>query len=234
MNRVGTVMKMHARDKWSWFYIPWLILFSSFLVNLIVGYFVRNLEPGGTTTGGIIAIFIYMFFAGLFILPQTFSFALGFSVTRKDYFLGTSAMIGLIGAMTVLILFLIGMIETGTSGWGLNLFFFNMPFLEELSWILQTLLYFWTMIHLYAFGLLISSIHRRFGRNGMYVFFIALILITSVIVLLATVQNWWIDLYEWVIRFSFAEFFNGMMLWEAGLSIVYLLLIYLLLRRAPA
>ena len=36
MNRISSVLKLHYRDKWSWIYIPALILFSSFAVNLIV------------------------------------------------------------------------------------------------------------------------------------------------------------------------------------------------------
>ena len=234
MNRIGTVVKMHAKDRWSWFYIPWLILLSSFLINLVIGYFLRNVEDSGITTGGLMSIFVYMFFAGLFVLYQTFPFALGFSVRRTDYFLGTTAMVGLTAFSVSLLLIVLGLIEQATGGWGVKLNFFHMPFLEEMSVFGKFLLYFWTLLHLYAMGFVITSIHRRFGRNGMYIFFLALFLIVSAIALYASMQNWWVQLYEWVTQFSFVQIFNGLMLWEAGLSIVYLIITYLFLRRASA
>lgn len=232
MNHIGTMIKLHVKDRWSWIYIPWIILLSSFFVNLIIGYFIRNIEPGGITTGGLASIFVYMFFGGLFVLHQTFAFALGFGVTRKDYFFGTSAMLGVIGVAAAIVLTLLAALENLTSGWGISLHFFHMPFLNEMGVLAKTLLYFWTIVHLYALGFVISSIHRRFGRSGMFTFFTILILISSVFTLLGTAQNWWVDLFHWLTQFTWTEIFTGLMLWQAVLSVVYLLFTYMMLRKS--
>jgi hypothetical protein len=66
MSRVVGVMKMHSRDKWAWFIVPWLVMLSSFIVNLIISAFIN--DP--VYTGGIASIYIYMFVAGIIILAQ--------------------------------------------------------------------------------------------------------------------------------------------------------------------
>lgn len=232
MNQISTVIKMHAKDRWSWYYIPWIIVFSSYFINLIIAYFVRNVEPEGVTTGGLISIFVYMFFAGMFVLHQTFAFSLGFSVTRRDYFLGTSAMIGLLGLSVSIVLLILSVVENLTNGWGVNLNFFDMPFLNEMGIFAEVMLYFWTFVHLYVSGFIIACIHRRFGRNGLYVFFIALLLVGSILAFFATYNNWWADLFEWVKQYSLLEIFYGIIWLQAGLSVLYFIISYLFLRRS--
>lgn len=228
---VGSVIKMHLRDKWSWIYIPWMILGSSFLVNLLIASILSG--ESGMTTGGLISIFIYMFFAGLFALMQTFPFSLGFSVRRKDYLLGTGAVVVMISGVVAAALTLLSVIEHEvTGGWGVGLNFFYMPFLDEVNIVLLFLLYFVALIHLYAMGFSISSIHRRFGRNGMYVFGLASFLVVSVVVYLAHFWGLWMELYEWISGYSVVEIVVGATLAMAICSALYALVTYLFIRRA--
>lgn len=60
MNPTAGMLKMHFRDKWLWLYTPWVILLSSFLVNVIVASFLQ--EP--IYTYGLVSIFIYMLING--------------------------------------------------------------------------------------------------------------------------------------------------------------------------
>ncbi|MFK4996826.1 hypothetical protein ACI2OX_02705 [Bacillus sp. N9] len=43
-------------------------------------------------TGGVTSIFIYIFVLGILVVIQTFPFALGMSIRRKDYFVATTMM----------------------------------------------------------------------------------------------------------------------------------------------
>src|SRR5690606_4687747 len=129
----------------------WVIILSSFFVNL----FVANLVPRNETTfitGGLASIFIYMFFAGIFVIYQTFPFSLGFSIRRKDYMLGTAAMAILTCAVFSLMLLLLAYIEKGLDGWNVGMNFFYMPFLAQYSFIEIFAFYFVLMIWLYACG----------------------------------------------------------------------------------
>ena len=84
MNRISGVLKLHSRDKWSWIYIPAIILFSSFVVNLTVSYLFMNQED--MYTGGLTSIVIYLFVAGIIVVGKTFPFAIGMSIRRNRLF----------------------------------------------------------------------------------------------------------------------------------------------------
>ncbi len=81
---------MHWKDKWSWIYIPWVILLFSFVVNLFIGVLTHGEE--NITSGRISSIYIYIFVCSLIVQGQSFPFALGLNVRRTDFFAGTSLM----------------------------------------------------------------------------------------------------------------------------------------------
>ncbi|MFM1653306.1 hypothetical protein ACI7RC_14535 [Brevibacillus sp. B_LB10_24] len=226
MNPISNVIKMHLRDKTMWFFVPWFILFSSFLINLFIGYFFGGKEP--IYTGGIASIYIYMFIVGTIILTHTFPFALGFSIRRTDYFLGTSGMAVAVSAVTAILFYLLSIAERLTGDWGVNLHFFHLPYLNDGSAIQQLGVYFILMLHMYFLGFAISSIHRRFGRYGMFAFFIAVILVLSVVGYMCTYYHWWGDIFGWLVHHSAAQ----IALWMVPLILVYMLVSYLMLRKA--
>lgn len=225
MNQIIGVMKIHLRDKWSWLYLPWLILCSSFVVNIVVSLFIE--EP--MYTGGIMSIYIFMLVSGLMILPQTFPFALGFNVRRTDFFMGTVFVGLLVNAASAIMLFLLSIVENKlTGGWGTELNFFHLPYLNDGPAIGQIWIYMVLLTHMYFCGLAISTIHRRFGKIGMYIFSISSILIFSVLVLMSTYFHWWGDIIGFLSGYSAVELASGLFL----LVIIYLLFSYLMLRKA--
>ncbi len=224
MNRIQAVLKMHFRDKWSWFHLPWLILFSSFAVNLIISFFVK--DP--VYTGGLSSIYVYMFVAGILSLAQTFPFALSFSLRRTDFFLGTAVMILAAGAVMAFLLLLLSIIENSLGGWGTDLHFFHLPYLNDGTVIEQFLIYFIVMLYVYSFGFVICSVFRRFGGKGMFVLFISLIVIFTVLGFVANQNQWWGPIFRWISGQTAFE----LSLWMVPAVAVYGLLSYLMLRKA--
>jgi hypothetical protein len=74
--------------------MPWLILGLAFVVNLAIFALVPD-PPAGEpkVTGAILSIYVFMLIAHLQSMTQVFPFALGLSVTRRDFFAGTSLLI---------------------------------------------------------------------------------------------------------------------------------------------
>lgn len=224
MNRVVGIIKTHLADKLTWLILPWLILGISFACNLIVG----SLADEKIYTGGLASIYIYMLVVGIGSVGQTFPFLIGFCTRRKDYFLGTAATIAIISFLSAIVLLLIGYVERETGQWGMELYFFNVKYLSdgpllERFWILFTL-----MINLFFCGFAISSIHRKFGRNGLYFFFIALSVVMTVASYLITLNEKWKPIFGWMADISVMELANGLFLG----TLIYVLFSYLLLRRA--
>jgi hypothetical protein len=90
MNRIANVLRLHIRGWHYWLLVPLSIVLSSFVINLIISVIL-----GGKTaiyTGGLSSIYIYMLVLGSLTVKETFAFALGFSVRRRDYYLGTLVM----------------------------------------------------------------------------------------------------------------------------------------------
>lgn len=218
---------MHFRNKNFWFFVPWMVLFSNFVINLCLSILI-----GGKTaiyTGGLASIYIYMLVVGSITLKDTFPFALGFSVRRTDYFLGTVVMAVTVSAGTAILLLLLAITESElTGGWGVQLYFFHLPYLNDGPLIGQLWTYFVVMVHTYFLGFASASVYQRFGRNGMYAFFTATLLLFSVCAYVCTYFNWWGAIFSWLSHHSAA----GLASWMALLIVGYVLVSYVLLRKA--
>ncbi|NOU91497.1 hypothetical protein GC102_38090 [Paenibacillus sp. LMG 31460] len=225
MNRVNQVVKLHLRNKMTWFAIPWFIVGANFLINLIIATSLGVNES--INTGAIISIFIYTLVAGTVTIKETFPFALGLSIRRKDYFFGTAVTAIIVNACSALVLAILSMIEEATHGWGVRLHLFNVQFLNDLSLIGTWGIYLIVLLHMYFLGFAISSLHRRFGSASMYIFFASLLLIGTVVSYTFTHFGLWGGILDWIIH-SYMDIFW----WMVPMVVVYLVAAYGLLRRA--
>jgi len=224
MNRIVGVMKMHSRDRWTAYIVPGIVLFSSFIVNLIIASVLT--EP--LYTGGLSSIYVFVLVAGITALTNTFPYALGMSIRRMDYFWGTTAMAVVSSAITGLLLWTLSIVENALDGWATNLYFFHVPYLTDGNLAEQMLVFFMPLLHMYAMGFIIASIYRRFGRNGMYVFFLALFLIFSLGGFVLTYYGLWVDAFGWMANLTAFEY----ALWLIPLTALFFVLSYALLRKA--
>ncbi|OPH59323.1 hypothetical protein BC351_20660 [Paenibacillus ferrarius] len=226
MNRAEQVIKLHLRNKLTWFYVPWIILAANFLINMIIA---SSLNLGETMhTGAISSIFVYTFVIGTITLKETFPFAVGLSIRRKDYFFGTVWTALIINGLSALILTVLSVIEGATNGWGVRLNLFKVAFLSDVSVISTLGIYLILLLNMYFLGFAISSIHRRFGRTGLYIFFTTLLLIGTLVSLYLTHFSLWGDLILGGIAHHYLELFW----WMVPVTAVYLAAAYGLLRRA--
>jgi hypothetical protein len=226
MNPVMSVMRMHLKEKFLWFILPWIIVMSSFLINLGIAVIVPMEE--GLYTGGLSSIFIYMFVAGIVGLAQTFPFALGFSVRRTDYYWGTAIVVLLASALNSLILVILSVLEKASEGWGTGLHFYHLPYLSDGSVVERFWIYLLLFLFMYFAGFGISSVYRRFGRSGMYAFFIVLSLLVTIAAFICTYYAWWDDIFTWFLQYSALDLAN----WTMVPAAACLLLSYWLLRRS--
>ncbi|WP_282940649.1 hypothetical protein [Paenibacillus sp. RC67] len=225
MNRVSAIIKMHLRDKWISFFLPWAILLSSFLINVFISYLIHNQQS--FYTGGLSSIFISITIIGAVTMAHTFPFALGMSVRRTDYFLGTSLAAILINVVSALLLSLLSVVENATDGWGVKMHFFNLPLLDTFNVLGHFVVYFVLLMHQHFLGFAISSIHRRFGLVGLFTFLAAALIVISSLALLLTHYKLWVGIALWFVG-HFALFLGCLAL----AIILYALVSYALLRRA--
>lgn len=225
MNRIASVLTLHYRDKWSWIYIPAIILFSSFAVNLIVSYLVPSQEA--IYTGGISSIFIYLFVAGIIVVAKTFAFAIGMSIRRIEYYIGSVAIGAISSVVFATLIFLMGQLENQLNGWGNNLHFFYFPYLNDGTLLEQFSIGLIVFLHCFFLGFLISSFAKHFGSKGMLISSMAFLLIGSIAVyLIHSFELWW-NIFSWFAGKTAVQ----IAFWLIPFVLFYLLASFLLLRR---
>ncbi|GAA4536108.1 hypothetical protein [Pseudonocardia xishanensis] len=171
--------------------MPWLILGSAFVVNLII-FGMIPMDPGDArTTGGIMSIYIFALIAHILSVTQTFPFALGLSVTRRDFFAGLSLVIAAEAGLQGLVLTVLRAIESATNGWGIDMTFFGVPVLVQENWFLQWVLYTVPFLALSYLAVLAGTVYKRFGQAGMWLAIIGVVLVGgAAAVLLTWSQSW--------------------------------------------
>ncbi|MDD9271071.1 hypothetical protein ACFPES_28895 [Paenibacillus sp. GCM10023248] len=225
MNRVRNVIKLHMKNKMSWIWVPWMILGLNFVISFVIALSLNEDET--MNTGGLFSVFIYMLVTGSVTLKDTFPFALGLSIRRKDYFLGTVAMASLVSLFTSVLLTVVSLLEDVTGGWGVRLHIFKVAFLSDFSPIVACGIYFIILLHMYFMGFAISSVHRRYGGAGLLIFFIAAALLTTTGALLFSHFALWGLMFAWM-----AHHYLELFWWMVPVVAFYLAVSYGLLRRA--
>ncbi|KRE91139.1 hypothetical protein ASG89_34430 [Paenibacillus sp. Soil766] len=225
MNRVNQVVKLHLRNKNTWFMIPWAILGANFLINALIALSLNDGEV--INTGAIVSIFIYSFVAGIVTIKETFPFAIGLSIRRKDYFLGTALTVILVNILSGIVLTVLSAIEQATNGWNVNLHLFEIGFLSDLSFISLLGINVILLVHAFFLGFAISSLYRRLGGISMYVFFTAMLLIGTIASYVMTHFDLWADFGHWI-----ADHYLELFWWLIPLVVIYSIISYGLLRRA--
>jgi len=224
MNRVSGIVRTHLTDYLSWTLLPWIIMGFSFVINLIIG----SLVDEEVKSGGLGSLFIYMMVLGIVSIAQTFPFLVSFGARRKDYFLGTAATIAFVSAGSAIVLILIGYLERATNHWGMDLYFFNFFSLTDGPVLERFWFFFAGMIHLYYLGFAIGAVYRRFGRNGLFGFFIAVGLAFTCAFYLIGYYGKWQSIWNWVSGISVFELANGLV----ASMLIYVAASYLMLRKS--
>ncbi|MFC4100626.1 hypothetical protein [Paenibacillus xanthanilyticus] len=228
MNRSMRVLTLHLREYSLWFYMPWAIMLMSFVVNVIIGLSIE--QEQGMYTGGMASLYIYLFVTGIVAVAQTFPFMLGFGIRRRDYFLGTSAMVIIVGIVTAALMLAMAALEKATGHWGANLHFFDLPYLNDGSWYQQLLIPFALVLNMYYMGMLTGLFNRRFGHFITFTVLVVLVGLGGLASALITKYDKWAQIGSWLASQTAFQY----SLWALALAVVYAALSYLLLRRATA
>src|SRR5690606_23332803 len=102
--------------------------------------------------GGISWIVFFMTVVAVQAMNLTFRFALGFSVTRRDFYLGTALYFVLLSLMYSAGITVLAWVEDLTNGWGMDAAFFAPWELHQESLLTMWFLYFMVMLLFFFLG----------------------------------------------------------------------------------
>ncbi len=234
--RIASVTRLHFVNKGQIIVVPWLIMSFIFAVTLVIGWILRNslsarelakAGEGMQYTGAIGYFFVYMLVIAVMAISQTFPFAQSYSVTRRDFYLGTIlAFAALSFAYSAVITFL-GWIEDITAGWGVSTALFSPGYLGQ-NILERFYLSFVLFLFFFMMGIAFASVYVRWRVNGMLIFFASLALVILGLVALATLTGSWGAVGAWFV----ATGFLGVVSWTLVPTSLALVFGFLILRRA--
>ena len=234
--RVLNVVKLNTVNPWTAIVMPWMILGFIFLVNYLIWWIIfsavapedrADAAEGLQYSGASWFIFIYMMVVAIQTINLTFPLALGYGVTRRDFWLGTSLTNVLLAAMFSIGLTILSIIETATNGWGLGGRMFTTIWFGE-TWPERLFVIFTLLVFFLFFGSAIATVYVRWKANGVAGFFIALTLVLVGLAALVTFSQSW----PAVGNFFVTSGVRGTVAWSYIVTVVAAVTGFLFLRRA--
>jgi len=227
MNRILGAARLQVMHPLVAVGIPWLVVGTSFAINLAVwGLGDLGDEPGGT--GGLASLYITVLIVYVNAVTQVFPFAMGLSVSRRTFYLGTALVAVVQSLVFGVVLTVLTAVENVSNGWGLGLHFWAPGALDVGNPALQVLVFAVPMVAAYFIGIAIGVVFKRWGFLGLYTLALGALVLAGLLVVLITWRQAWTDLWGWLTDRSIESVTIGL---PAVLAIALAALTYVGLRR---
>ncbi|MCU1482279.1 MAG: transporter permease [Subtercola sp.] len=234
--RVVNVLRLHLTNKWTTLGTPLLILAFIFLVNYVIWLLIYTSTPGGDReavqgtqySGSIAYVFIYMAIIGIQVVLRTFPFALGFSVTRRDFAFGSALLFGVLSVIYAAILTIMSYIEQATDGWGVGGHMFSTVWYGTGSLPERFSQEFFGLLLFFFVGAAVSTVYLRWRALGQMLLWGIIVLIGLAAVTLITLTNNWSAVGQWFVDAGS----YGVVLWTLPITAIAALFGFRVLRRA--
>lgn len=229
MNRTLNVIRMQLVNRQTYVWVPVIVLAGSFVITLaIYGIIASAGVEGPMYGGGAQAPLWYFAVVGAQALTMTFPFSQAMSVTRREFTIGTLLTAGLTSALLALIFVVGGLIEQATDGWGMNGYFFYIPWVWDAGPAAAGLFFFALALLFFIVGFWGATIFKRFGTAVLTTVVLAIALLLVGLLWLIGRVDGWADVGAWLA----ASGSLGLTLWGLLLIAVLAATSYLTLRRA--
>ena len=186
-SRVWNVVRLHMISKNTFIVIPWLILAGAMVVSLVIplllafnGVAREDFEKGAVNSWAVLSPMWYLCAVAVLAIAQFFSFSLGFGVTRRDFYLGTSLVFVMSSIATGAVLATLGVIEKATDGWGLGARMYTALFFDQGSWGANFFLFTVIQLGILFVGAAIATIYMRWRMWGMLAFWLGSVVVIVV------------------------------------------------------
>ncbi|NEW40186.1 ABC transporter permease [Nocardia cyriacigeorgica] len=171
------------------------ILVVAFLIPWVIFLLVDAGEDNVTGSVSAVLGVSLAFYAGA--MTQTFPFALGMSVTRRDYFAATLLVAAVQIVGTGVLLWGLGLIEEATDGWGVKMVMFDIPGQFTANPAIQLGTYLAMLALIAGTGLVMGALYQRWRVTGVYSLLAALLIGFGLAAIVITWQSWWPEVGRW-------------------------------------
>jgi len=235
--RIWNAARLQFTNGWQAIGLPWLILGVIFLANLAIwvilyastsGQDRADVSDGLQYSGATSYIFVYMLVVAIQAIARTFPFALGLSVTRRDFYLGTSVAFVIFSIIYGAGLTLLSYLEQWTGGWWVGgrmftaVYYGSGPVWQRLFVFVAIFLFFFFV------GMACATIYVRWKSTGLLVLGGVFLAIIVALVALTTWSESWGRVGQWFASSGPV----GVVAWSLVPTVLAGVVGYFILRRA--
>ncbi|NYE18594.1 hypothetical protein [Microbacterium immunditiarum] len=229
MNRTVNVVRMQLINRQTYIWVPLMVLGGSLLITLAIYAIIRNAGADSPLYGGgAQAPLWYFAVVGVQSLTLTFPFSQAMSVTRREFYLGTLLAAAMTGAILSAVFVIGGVIENATGGWGMNGYFFYLPWIWEAGPLGAALFFFAVTMLFFVVGFWAATIYKRFGSVVLTAVLAGIAALLVLGMFLTGLLEAWGQVFGWI----GAQGALGLGLWGLLLGAVLAAISFLTLRRA--
>lgn len=229
MSRTLNVIRLQLVNRQTYIWVPLIVLAGAWAISLaIYGIIAAAGVDGPMYGGGAQAPLWYFGVVGVQALTLTFPFSQALSVTRREFFLGTLLTAALTAVLLAIVFMLGGLVEMATHGWGINGWFFTIPWVWENGAFAAGLFYFTIAMLFFVVGFWAATIYKRFGSVVLTAVLIGFAVVLVGLLWLIGINDAWGDVFGWIA----AQTALGLTLWGLLLAGVLAAISFVTVRRA--
>jgi hypothetical protein len=191
MNRVLRAARLHLVHPLVILGIPWLVVAISFAINVAIWRLTPAGEQDGGFTGGVLALYVTVLVVYAQAVTQLLPFAMGISVSRRTFYLGTALVAVAQSLFYGIALSVLVAVENATGGWGSGLDYWAPGPFEVDDPVLQVLTSGAPMLAFAFVGVGIGIVHKRWGQAGTWGLIIgSMVVVGGLAILVSWLEAW--------------------------------------------
>lgn len=234
-HEIWRIVRLHTVNPSIFFGVPWLILGAAWAVTMIIGLIItgagaprEEMTEGMRYSWAVLSPQWYLVVVGVQAIGLTFSFALGFGATRRDFWLGTSLMFTIVSVLNAIAIATLVQLEKATGGWGVGIAMFDSLWYGRSGWLVDVYSTLALQLLVLFLGASVTTVYMRWRMRGMMIVLFGSIALVLAFVAVTTFSESWPAVFEWFGGIGVAGVFTVIL----GLAAVCAVGGYLVIRRA--
>jgi hypothetical protein len=203
-SEIWRIVRLHAVNPAIFFGVPWIILGAAWAVTMVIGVIIlgagaprAEMTEGMRYSWAVLSPQWYLVVVGVQAVGLTFSFALGFGATRRDFWLGTAIMFAIVSTLNGIAIATLVLLEKATDGWGIGIAMFDSLWYGQNGWLVD----FYTTLALQLLvlfiGAAVTTVYMRWRMRGMLILTFSAIVALLAAIAITTFTESWPAVLEW-------------------------------------
>ena len=202
VHEIWRIVRLHTVNPSIFFGVPWLILGGAWAVTMVIALILRGagIPPeldGFRYSWAVLSPQWYLIVVGVQAIAYTFSFALGFGATRRDFWLGTSVMFVFVSLEMAAAIATLVQIEKATDGWWIGAGMFDALWYGQSGWLTDFYTTFVLQLLVLFIGASITTIYMRWRIRGMMILLFSAVALVLALVATLTFTESWVAVFDW-------------------------------------